>query len=145
MSNDKFAGECEGVAEDLADSLTDHQVKRLHKLLSQANRAGWAVWRQENREMIARFVAATPSQRNKRVGWNKPAETKLYLCLAGYQHCMEGAKILKASEKLSFRPRSSYRDIAQQAGSVYQKLLDEPAEEWPYYHSYPNPFQEDEF
>ncbi len=128
MGLGKYALECEGLANELRESLTEAEVSELHELLEGCTLQDWARVRDANHSLISAFVCATPTQRRAK----KFAKDKLVLTMAAIQHCLEAHALLTVVDESSLEPGCSYRDMAAQAGDAFDRLYDFAIPDWPF-------------
>ena len=130
MPLSRYASECERIAKELANYLSDEDHSLLRETLSQ--QYGWADffrWRRKKTQTVSAIVAAAPAARAKILGRYASDERRL-LVLAAIQHCVEAADLLVQIERL--QPGISYRDMAAAAGEVSVRLQITTASYWPF-------------
>jgi hypothetical protein len=128
MSLGRYAMECEGLADELRDSLTEAEVVELHRLLSGRSVNEWVRWRCANSKRVSSLVAATPGQRKA----PRLRKDKLFLTMAGIQHCLEAQAILRAVDGHFLEPGGSYREMAARAGEAYDQMYEFEIPNWPF-------------
>jgi len=104
-----YVERCTELARELVESLTEQEVETLRSRLEGATKGDWTAWRKRHAETIAQFVEASPSQRNKRKAWK---DARLFLCLAGFQHCVEAGIVLEEIDLHFLSPGGPYRKMA---------------------------------
>jgi hypothetical protein len=128
MAFSSYALECEGLADELRESLSESELSELHELLAGRPVIDWIRWRTANAALISAFVGATPSQRKKKMF----REQRLLLTMAGIQHCLEAEALLTVLDDPLLSPGNSYRGMAAVAGDAYQRLYDFEIPDWPF-------------
>lgn len=123
-----YASACHGLADELRDSLTEAEVLELHSLLKGLTLLDWTKLRVSNQKLVTDFVAATPSQRKAA----KFRKEKLFLTMAGIQHCLEAEAILRAMDEHLLEPGGSYREMAARAGEAYDRMYEFEIPNWPF-------------
>lgn len=127
------------LAEELKQLPTPRELEALHKALMGKSVHAWLDWRSDNAELVSEFVAATPSERAKR---KKFQEARLFLIMAGVQHCLEGHALLKTVSNAYLVPGGSYRGMTATAGDAYDRLLAVDIPYWPF-DDMETPFKDD--
>lgn len=128
MGLGKYAVACDDLANELRNTLTDTDIAELHRMFQGHSVSYWGGLRMTHQDLISRFVGSTPSQRNGR----RFRENKLFLTMAGIQHCREAEAILTELNSSFLEPGGSYRDMAARAGEAYVRLLCFDIPVWPF-------------
>jgi len=124
-----YASASYNLAEELRASLTEEEILALYKALAGRRVMDWMRWRNANEDLVADFVASTPSARTKRKKFN---EFRLYLTMAGVQHCLEAHALLTVVTNSWLVPGGSYRSMAADAGNAYNQLFEIDVPYWPF-------------
>ena len=140
MSLHNYLGACHNLAEELRGSLQDAEIDSLHLALSGKRVIDWIRWRTDNEALVSEFVAATPKERLTK---KKFQEQRLYLTMAGVQHCLEAQALLRVIENNFLVPGGSYRSMAALAGLAFAELYDHEITYWPFSRN-KTPFTDDE-
>lgn len=128
MGLSKYVMACEGLAQELRDSLTEAEISELYNLLQGLPLADWIKLRLTHQKSVSAFVRATPTQRKGA----KFRKDRLILTLAGIQHCLEAHAMLSVVNESFLEPGCSYRDMAARAGDAYERLFDFAVPDWPF-------------
>ena len=134
-----YVSAASGLAEELRASLNEQEVSALHRALSGKLVIAWIKWRNENSSLVSEYVAATPSERSKK---KKFKEHRLYLSMAGIQHCLEAHALLSVVTNSWLVPGGSYRGMAADAGEAYNRLYEFNIPFWPF-EQHESPFSND--
>lgn len=134
-----YVSAASGLAEELRASLSEQEIDALHQALSGRPVIDWIRWRSENDSLVAEYVASTPSERNKK---KKFKEHRLYLTMAGIQHCLEAHALLSVVTHSWLVPGGSYRSMAADAGDAYNRLYEYDIPYWPF-RQHESPFSND--
>ena len=126
-----YAAACGEFGSELKSSLTTEDVNELRADCVSLGDEGWLRWVLEHSELIAAYIAATPSQRRTRKAWNNPV-LRRRLVLASFLHVHRAWAVLKALDDSNLEPGKSYRDTAVLAGNVYFQILYEQIPDWPF-------------
>lgn len=129
MRLDRYAHMCGAIASELAESLTTEDVTRLKADLDGETAYAWMAWRTQNEQRVAAFVAASPSERQRRKAWR---QDRLRLTLAAIQHSLEGHAVLDAVEREALEPGDPYRKVASRAGLAYSRIFGADIPDWPF-------------
>ena len=129
MSLGNYIGACSTLADELILSLTPQELEHLHASLKGKKVMDWVRWRLNNENLVAEFVAATPQQRKTR---KKFDAERLYLTMAGAQHCLEARALLSVVVNSVLRPGGSYREMAAAAGLAYGHAFASEVPYWPF-------------
>lgn len=128
MGIGNYISACHGLADELRDSLTDGDVAELHKLLEGLTLLDWTRLRVSHQKLVTDFVSATPRQRKAA----KFRKERLFLTMAGIQHCLEAEAILRAMDEHFLEPGGSYREMAARAGEAYDRMYELEIPNWPF-------------
>lgn len=131
MSLWSYIGACQRLSEELVQAMSPDEIETLRQSVQGLSQAEWDQWRTSNEHHIARFVGATPSERNKRKDWQKPI-LRLQLTLAAIQHLRQAEIVLRVTAEEYLQPGGSYRMTAAQAGCAYGRILREEIADWPF-------------
>jgi len=123
-----YVDACLRLAQELRESLPQTVIDQLREDLDGLPLADWRMMRSQGSEEIAAYVAATPSQRARRV----PPDQAGFLTLAAIQHCLDAAELLDRIDRAEMSVGCSYRNMAARAGMVFAELRDYAACEWPF-------------
>lgn len=137
MSYSLYIERSRALAEELIESLGADDVAALRTCVAGMSAADWRASRRKYAAEFARFVAATPAQRQRGKDW-QDQEVRLLWTLAGIHHCLEAARVLEVVDDPRLTVGCSYRSMAANAGFLYQECLVEPLELWPF--EPPDPF-----
>ena len=131
----KYAAKAKALAKETVGDLTDKQVTSLQSELSEMGLLAWRQWRESHSQDIYEYMAATPSQRQKKKSWQyKQAK----LAFAAYWDYQFASQFLSALDDPGLQPGGSYRQVAADAAQVYQTLRKNSLDAWPF--SLPYPF-----
>ncbi|WP_413206754.1 hypothetical protein [Rhodospirillum sp. A1_3_36] len=122
MSLANYAHACRTLAQELVESLSSEQVEDLRASLEGVTHKEWTEWMRKYAPQISAFVAATPSQRQRKKAWKDPV-LRAQLSLAGYHHLLQGQHILDAVDRHGLYPGGSYRMMGSLAGDAYWDIL----------------------
>lgn len=125
----RYASQCGELAQELVDSLSEQEVELLKSRLEGASKHDWKTWKLTYQADIAGYVAATPSQRQRKKRWQA---CRLELTLAAFQHCIEAQILLDQVDEHFLMPGGPYRAMASKAGVAYRKVAGVEATSWPW-------------
>lgn len=140
MSLANYCSACSNLASELRSSLELNEIEALHRTLKGWKTMEWVKWRNSHDALVFDYVSSTPKQRTKK----KFEEFRLFLTMAGIQHCLEAHALLSVATSPELAPGGSYRDMAALAGNAYWKLYDHEIPYWPF-PNYDSPFLDDPF
>lgn len=141
MGLDNYILEAEDLAGELRESLQEAEIEALHQRLSGWAIKDWINWRMGNQSLVSEFVAATPSERDRKKRFR---EHRLYLTMAGIQHCLEAHALLSVISDSCLEPGESYRSMTARAGNAHTRLLLEfEVPYWPFDDYVESPFEDD--
>lgn len=129
MSLGNYVGPCQNLATELIDSVSPEDLAALHAALKGRKVIDWLRWRVDNEGLVSEFVAATPRERQSR---KKFKADRLYLSMAGVQHCLEAHALLRAVVDNMLVPGNSYRGMAANAGVAFSDVVTAPVPYWPF-------------
>lgn len=127
------------LAEELRSSIEEKEIDALHSALSGRSVVDWIRWTNSNENLVSEYVASTPSERNKK---KKFKENRLYLIMAGVQHCLKAHALLSVITNSWLVAGGSYRSMAANAGDAYNRLYEYDIPYWPFDHK-DSPFSND--
>ncbi|KDB09484.1 hypothetical protein LIG30_1456 [Burkholderia sp. lig30] len=132
MGLGQYASASIRLATELENSLTKEEIASLARDLRRAGLQIWLDWREKNADAIEAFVAATPSERNRRKAW-ADEEIRRLLTLAAIIHCRQAHAVLDALVLNApvLEPGAPYRDTTSVAGSIFRELLRMRIPQWP--------------
>lgn len=143
MGIGNYASASMSAVQELAAALTTEDVRALASELAKEGIKAWVDWQVDHESEIQDYVAATPSQRQKKKRWNDPA-LRPRLVLAALTHCLAAAELLGFLHAHEFEllPGGPYRDTTALAGSLYWKIMHSDVPHWPeaYLRVVPSPF-----
>ncbi|MBW2623169.1 MAG: hypothetical protein JRD68_09710 [Deltaproteobacteria bacterium] len=139
MSLYKYAQACTGFELELKESLTREDITELRKDCAALGLKAWYSWTSENLPSISAYIAATPSQRQKRKAWKDPA-VKRFLVLGALYEVQCAKNLLKGlvQHEHNLIPGSPYRDMAVKAAEAYREIFLQDVHDWPF--DDPDPF-----
>ena len=141
MSLYKYVQECEKLVLELKDTLTPADIDALRKDCRILGLAGWDKWFFDHLAVISAFVAATPSEREKRKEWQDPVQ-KRRLVLASIQQMIRACTLLEGIHRHGLRPGQSYRHMVSKAAEAYMDIfMRQAASDWPF--EDPDPFSDE--
>lgn len=127
----KYAAASSGLATEIAQLLTDEEVKTLASEVGEMGLVKWVEWQCNHEAMIYDFVVSTPSQRKRRKEWKDPALLRK-LVLASVVHCLSAHVFLKVlAENEPLLRALPYRDTTALAGNVYTAIRCRDVHDWP--------------
>ena len=128
----KYVQECERLAEELKESLSSADIDELRKACKALGLRGWDDWFFDNLGVISAFMAAAPSEREKRREWQESI-LKRRLVLASIQQLTRASNLLAGIHSHGLSPGQSYRQMASKAADAYLDIfLKQPASDWPF-------------
>jgi hypothetical protein len=135
----KYVQECERLVAELKESLGSAEVDALREDCKALGLRGWDEWFFDNLGVISAFIAATPSQRERRREW-QASVLRRRLVLASIQQLIRACNLLGGIHRHGLSPGQSYQQMASKAADAYLDIfLKQPASDWPF--DEPNPFE----
>ncbi len=127
----KYVTASNELATEIAQLLTNEEVKILASEVGEMGLVKWVEWQCDHEAMICDFVASTPSQRKRRKEWKDPVLLRK-LVLASVVHCLSAHEFLKAlAENEPILRALPYRNTTALAGNAYISIKCTDVQDWP--------------
>jgi hypothetical protein len=131
MNLGRYAQACNEFESELLEYLTKKDVSELREDCAALGRQPFLDWMTSQLKIIHSFVAATPSQRQKRKYWDDPV-LRRRLVLAGIWYLRCAYRLLDGIDQYHLAPGGSYRETAARAGKAYTEIYYKLSRLWPF-------------
>ena len=132
MGLGNYVAACDRLAAECLELPTREEIALLREHLAGGKSIDLFSWMSLNREDVADFVKATPSQRAKKRVWRDNPLQRTMLCLAAYHQLKISRDLLDAVDLARLYPGGPYREMANAAGAAWWRISDALAFEWPW-------------
>lgn len=119
MNLGKYPRAVLNLSEGIKDGFSDQEIEDLSRQLEILGFSEWLKWKDDNHQLILKYIEATPSQRVK-VKQFKPLMPAL--AFAAYQQCLAGYQFLVEVENNFITPGQSYRGMAGSAANAHHQV-----------------------
>lgn len=134
MGLHNYATASNGLAQELAETLSKEEICALASDLQSIGARAWMRWQfdPKNETEIESYVNATPAARAKKVKWRDPL-LRSRLILASIRHCLAAHALLRfvADHAGVLSPGGTYRDTTALAGSLFWQIWGTEIPDWP--------------